>query len=74
MGAVLLSAMGYDVLSMNATHLLKVKWVIRSISQLDANKMLSAVLAMDNAQDVTCFMREQLIAAGLGRVIGPERI
>ena len=74
MGAVLLTAMGYDVLSMNATHLLKVKWVIRSISQKDATKMLNAVLAMDNAGDVTCFMREQLHKSGLGRVIGPERI
>ena len=42
--AVLLTAMGYDVLSMNATNLLKVKWVIRSFSMESARKILSEAL------------------------------
>ena len=72
-GAVLLSAMGYQVLSMNATHLLKVKWVIQSISWEDSKKMLEKVLAMHSAEEVIAYMREQLIAAGVGRVIAPRR-
>ena len=73
MGAVLLTAMGYQVLSMNATHLLKVKWVIRSIPLADSKKMLAAVLAMECAEDVVAYMRDKLIAAGVGRVIAPKR-
>ena len=68
-GAVLLMAMGYDVLSMNATNLPKVKWVIRNVKRSDARRLLARVLRMDTAEEIQQFMREQLIDAGLGRVI-----
>ena len=68
-GAVLLMAMGYHVLSMNASHLPKVKWVIRSIKRSDARRMLAKVLRMDKASDVQAFMHQQLLDAGLGRVL-----
>jgi phosphotransferase system enzyme I (PtsP) len=68
-GAVLLMAMGYPVLSMNATNLPKVKWVIRNIKRSDARRMLVRVLKMNTAQEVQSFMRAQLIKAGLGRVV-----
>ena len=68
-GAVLLMAMGYHVLSMNATHLPKVKWVIRNIKRSDARRMLARVLRMDNAHDIEQFMDEQLRAAGLAKAL-----
>jgi phosphotransferase system, enzyme I, PtsP len=68
-GAVLLMAMGYHVLSMNATNLPKVKWVIRSIRRSDARRMLARVLRMTTAEEVRSFMRGQLTKAGLGRVV-----
>jgi phosphotransferase system enzyme I (PtsP) len=68
-GAVLLMAMGYFVLSMNETNLPKVKWVIRNIKRSDARKMLNRVLRMDTPEEVQAFMRQQLIDAGLGRVL-----
>jgi len=68
-GAVLLMAMGYHVLSMNATHLLKVKWVIRQIKRTDARRMLARVLKMDSAEEVRSYMHEQLTEKGLGRVL-----
>ena len=68
-GAVLLMAMGYDVLSMNATNLPKVKWVIRNIRRSDARRMLARVLKMDTAQEIQSYMHGQLIDAGLGRVV-----
>ena len=68
-GAVLLMAMGYDVLSMNATNLLKVKWVVRNIKRTDARRMLVRVLGMNTAEEVQSFMRAQLVKAGLGRAI-----
>ena len=68
-GAVLLMAMGYHVLSMNATHLPKVKWVVRSIKRSDARRMLARVLKMETAEQVATYMHQQLTAAGLGRVL-----
>ncbi len=68
-GAVLLMAMGYHVLSMNSTNLPKVKWVIRNIKRSDARRMLARVLRMDTPQEVQRFMRQQLLDAGLGRVL-----
>ncbi len=68
-GAVLLLAMGYQVLSMNATNLPKVKWVVRNVKRSDARRMLIRVLKMNTAEEVQSFMRAQLIKAGLGRVV-----
>jgi phosphotransferase system enzyme I (PtsP) len=68
-GAVLLMAMGYDVLSMNASNLLKVKWIMRSIKLSDARRMLAKVLRMDTSEEIVDFMHRQLIDVGLGRVV-----
>ncbi len=68
-GAVLLMAMGYHVLSMNATHLPKVKWVIRNIKRSDARRMLARVLRMNTAEEINAFMHKQLEEKGLGRVL-----
>jgi phosphotransferase system enzyme I (PtsP) len=68
-GAVLLLAMGYHVLSMNATNLPKVKWVIRNIRRSDARRMLARVLKMSTAEEIQTYMHDQLVAAGLGRAM-----
>jgi phosphotransferase system, enzyme I, PtsP len=68
-GAVLLMAMGFHVLSMNATNLLKVKWVLRNVKRNEARRMLARVLRMSTAEEVQSFMRAQLVKAGLGRAI-----
>jgi phosphotransferase system enzyme I (PtsP) len=68
-GAVLLMAMGYHVLSMNATHLLKVKWVIRNIKRGDALRILARALRMDTAEEVESYVQQQLLSKGLGRVV-----
>ena len=68
-GAVLLTAMGYQVLSMNATNLPKVKWVLRNIKRSDARRMLARVLQMEKAEDIQKYMELQLVEAGLGRVV-----
>jgi phosphotransferase system enzyme I (PtsP) len=71
-GAVLLMAMGYQVLSMNETNLPKVKWLIRNIRRSDARRMLARTLRMDTAEEVKTYMYRQLHKAGLGRVL-PSR-
>ena len=73
-GAVLLMAMGYHVLSMNATHLPKVKWVIRNIKRRDARRILARVLKMDTADEVSRYVNRQLIDAGLERVVPSRQV
>jgi phosphotransferase system enzyme I (PtsP) len=63
MAAVLLLAMGYEVLSMNATSLPRVKSAIRAITAVDAQTLLAEVLPMDSAQQIEArlesFLRER---------------
>jgi len=67
--AILLMAMGYDVLSMNSNNLLPVKWAIRSFELTQAQQMLAQVLRMDNAPDIKAHVDEQMRKAGLGRIV-----
>ncbi len=69
LAAVLLLAMGYDVLSMNATSLLMVKKVLRSISSEDASHMLSEVMAMDDAQRIHDRLEQFIADRGMGQFI-----
>ena len=68
-GAILLMAMGYHVLSMNAMNLSRVKWVIRNIRLSDARRMLAKVLRMETAQQAKEFMGKELVGAGLGGIV-----
>lgn len=68
-GAVLCIGMGYDVLSMNATNLLKIKWVIRNISRTGCRRILARVLRMDDANEILHYIRDQLVGIGLERAL-----
>jgi phosphotransferase system enzyme I (PtsP) len=70
-GALLLMAMGYDMLSMNATNLPRVKSVIRSVDKTFSNALLDDVMAMDNAQIITSTVELALNKMGHGRMLGP---
>jgi phosphotransferase system enzyme I (PtsP) len=69
--AVLLLAMGFDSLSMNATNLPKVKWLLRQISSTRAKELLGHLLAIDNPQVIHSTLNLALRNLGLGRVINP---
>jgi len=69
--AVLLLAMGFDSLSMNATNLPKVKWLLRQITLGKARELLGQLMAIDNAQVVHSTLQLALRNLGLGRVINP---
>ena len=71
-GAVLLLGMGYHVLSMNATNLPRVKWVIRNVKRRDARRILAHALRLQTADAVQQYVRNEIIEAGLGRII-PQR-
>lgn len=72
-GAILLMAMGYHVLSMNATHLLRVKWVIRNIKRSEARRLLARVMRMDTAEEVTRYLNQEMVRLGLSKVM-PARL
>ncbi len=72
-GAILLVAMGYDALSMNAANLPKVKSVIRDIDLEWAQILLERVMVMDSAQVVKSSLDLALKEAGLTRFMRPER-
>ncbi|PTS85004.1 phosphoenolpyruvate-protein phosphotransferase PtsP [Pseudomonas sp. HMWF032] len=69
--AVLLMAMGFDGLSMNATNLPKVKWLLRQISLGKAQELLSQVMSIDNPQVIHSTLQLALRNLGLGRMINP---
>ena len=69
--AVLLLAMGFDSLSMNATNLPKVKWLLRQITQSKARELLGQVMTMDNPHLIYSTLHLALRNLGLGRVINP---
>ncbi|MCP4597451.1 phosphoenolpyruvate--protein phosphotransferase [Neptuniibacter sp.] len=64
-GCLLLMAMGYDMLSMNATNLPKVKSTIRSISKEDADELLAEVMSMDDADRIQVLINERLTELGI---------
>ena len=68
-GAVICIGLGYDVLSMNATNLPRVKWVIQRISTFSAQRLARRSMRMQNADDVLTYIRNQLTALGLEKAI-----
>ncbi len=70
-GAVLLMAMGYDMLSMNATNLPRVKSVIRSIDMTFATELLEEVIKLDSPMLVSSTVQLALKKQGQGHILGP---
>jgi phosphotransferase system enzyme I (PtsP) len=71
--AVLLMAMGFDILSMNATNLLKVKSVIRNLTFTQARDMLEQALQQEDTDAVKALLDEGLNQAGVGRLLRSSR-
>jgi len=71
--AVLLMAMGFDILSMNATTLLKVKSVIRSMTMEGAQDLLDQVMELDDAQMIRSAVDLALYNAGVDRLLRSSR-
>lgn len=69
LAAVLLVGMGFDVLSMNATSLPKVKQAVRKISLYEAVEVLEEVMAMDDAAQVHERLEQSLSEHGLEQFV-----
>jgi phosphotransferase system enzyme I (PtsP) len=72
--AVLLMAMGFDSLSMNATNLPKVKWMLRQINLSKAKELLAELMTIDNPQVIHSSLQLALKNLGLARMINPAAI
>lgn len=69
----LLIGMGIDNLSMSASSLLKVKWVVRSISRNRSKQLLQAALRMEEAEPVRKLMATVLDDMGMGGLVRPGK-
>ena len=72
--AILLMAMGFDSLSMNATNLPKVKWMLRQVSLSRAKELLAEVMTIDNPQVIRSTVQLALKNMGLTRMMNPAAI
>lgn len=70
--AVLLLAMGYDILSMNATSLPRVKSVLRAIRLSDAKALLHQALTREHTHEVHELLEDMLGAVGMARLLRPS--
>lgn len=70
---MLLLAMGFDSLSMNASSVGRVKWVVRHVSRKKAASLLQEVLSMESAVMIRCHVELALERAGLGNLIRAGR-
>lgn len=69
--AILLTGMGFDVLSMSAASLPKVKSVIRSIRADKARELMKRALQMECSRQVCEMLEQELDDVGAGRLISP---
>lgn len=70
--AVLLLAMGFDSLSMNATNLPKVKWLLRQISMQTARELLAKVMRIDSPEVTHATVQLALRNLGLNKMVNPS--
>ncbi len=69
--AILLMAMGYNVLSMSATSLPRVKHAIRNTSMQTAREILSRVMQLDDAEMVYGYIESKLSELNISQGLRP---
>ena len=68
-GALILMAMGYRKLSMNAYSLRKINWVIRNVSMKELEALLSEILSCAGPENVKTIVDQYLELKGLGGLV-----
>jgi len=66
---LILMALGVDSLSMSASSLLRIKWVLRQMERARAKELLEEVLKMETAGEIRRYLGDALIEAGLGGLV-----
>ena len=70
---ILLLAMGFDSLSMNANCLLRMKWIIRHFKLAKAKKILQQAMQMDSVEKIRQYLEKELEKMGLGGLVRAGR-
>lgn len=70
---MLLIAIGFDSLSMNASSVGRIRWIIRNVTKKKAAKLLHEVLSMESAVMIRCHVELALERAGLSDLIRAGR-
>jgi phosphotransferase system enzyme I (PtsP) len=68
-GALILMAMGYRKLSMNAHSLRKINWVIRNVEMTELSVLLEKVLSCEGPDEVKVMIDQYLELKGLGGLV-----
>jgi phosphotransferase system enzyme I (PtsP) len=66
---LILMALGVDSLSMSASSLLRIKWVLRQVERSRAKELLEEALKMESAREIRQYLGDALIEAGLGGLV-----
>lgn len=66
---LVLLALGVHSLSMSASSVARVKWVIRNVARSKAQELLAEVLTMESAKEIRAYLGDALIAVGLGGLV-----
>ncbi|MGV3591308.1 MAG: phosphoenolpyruvate--protein phosphotransferase [Gammaproteobacteria bacterium] len=69
LAVILLLGMGVSTLSMSATKLARIKYLIRAIPQKRAATILQQCLTLDNAQDIRALLHSTLLKLNLHELI-----
>ncbi len=69
LATLILIGMGFDSLSMNASALPKIKWIIRTVKFEDCQKILEKILKLDRSSSIKKYLQESLIDFGLGGLV-----
>ncbi|MBN7797049.1 phosphoenolpyruvate--protein phosphotransferase [Parahaliea mediterranea] len=69
LGAVLLLGMGYNMLSMNATSLHKVKKAVRNVTLVETREVLDEVMLMEDAGQVVLRLERLMAERGLEKFL-----
>lgn len=72
-GAMLLVGMGVDSLSMSASSLIRIKWVINNLSMERAKQYLSDVRLLDTAVSIREYLNDKFERAGMGGLVRAGR-
>ncbi|MEQ9463617.1 MAG: phosphoenolpyruvate--protein phosphotransferase [Haliea sp.] len=71
-GVVFLLGIGIRKLSMSASKLPRIKWLLRSMAASDAADLARQALTLDNSADIRQLLEGALHQRGLGRLLGSE--
>ena len=69
----LLLGMGVDSLSMSAASLLRVKWAVRSFSQVQMRALVEETGVLEDGAAVRDLLHRSLVDAGLGGLVRAGR-